>query len=152
MKVNIGKYPKDVAKDRKISVIVEPHDTWSMDSTLAYIIHPMLVQLKDQKTGASYVDDEDVPEEFRSTAVSPKKDEWDVDDNWFNRWDWIMDEMIWAFETINTDWEKEFYTPPAGEWSVENLGEIDIEGRKKVQDRLTNGFRLFGKYYQSLWD
>jgi hypothetical protein len=28
----------------------------------------------------------------------------------------------------------------------------DYEGMKKVHDRMNNGFRLFGKYYRSLWD
>ena len=28
----------------------------------------------------------------------------------------------------------------------------DWEGRKKVEERINNGFRLFGKYYQGLWD
>ena len=29
---------------------------------------------------------------------------------------------------------------------------IDWEARSKYQDRITNGFRLFGKYYENLWD
>jgi hypothetical protein len=28
----------------------------------------------------------------------------------------------------------------------------DYEGMKVVQTRIDNGFRLFGKYYQALWD
>ena len=28
----------------------------------------------------------------------------------------------------------------------------DDEGRKKHQERMSNGFRLFGKYFESLWD
>ena len=28
----------------------------------------------------------------------------------------------------------------------------DDEGRKKHQERMSNGFRLFGKYYEALWD
>lgn len=28
----------------------------------------------------------------------------------------------------------------------------DWKGRKKYEERIANGFRLFGKYYQSLWD
>ena len=28
----------------------------------------------------------------------------------------------------------------------------DFEGRKEYQKRISNGFRLFGKYYQALWD
>jgi len=29
---------------------------------------------------------------------------------------------------------------------------VDREGLKAHQDRKANGFRLFGKYYQALWD
>jgi hypothetical protein len=28
----------------------------------------------------------------------------------------------------------------------------DAEGAQRVQERITNGFRLFGKYYENLWD
>jgi len=28
----------------------------------------------------------------------------------------------------------------------------DIEEIKKEQQRISNGFRLFGKYYEALWD
>ena len=28
----------------------------------------------------------------------------------------------------------------------------DWEGRKAYQERISNGFRLFGKYYENLWD
>ena len=28
----------------------------------------------------------------------------------------------------------------------------DREGQQRVQERITNGFRLFGKYYEALWD
>jgi hypothetical protein len=47
MKVNIGPY----RKNRATRVEIEPHDTWSMDCTLAMIIHPMLVQLKATQHG-----------------------------------------------------------------------------------------------------
>lgn len=147
MRVTIGDYPKNENKKRKIEVRIDSYDTWNMDSTLAYIIHPMLVQLKATKHGSACVDAEDAPH----IGVGPI-DDYGSDEFVHDRWDWVLDEMIWAFETINTDWEAQFYTPPEGEWSLENMGEVDIEGRRKMQDRLTNAFRLFGKYYQSLWD
>jgi hypothetical protein len=28
----------------------------------------------------------------------------------------------------------------------------DAEGAKKIQERITNGFRLFGRYFENLWD
>jgi len=30
--------------------------------------------------------------------------------------------------------------------------EYDVEGREKYQARITKGFKLFGKYYEGLWD
>jgi hypothetical protein len=135
-------------KKRKVKIRIDPYDTWSMDSTLAYIIHPMLVQLKATKHGAPYITDDDVPEHIRSTSAKPKTEEWDTDEFHFDRWDWVLDEMIWTFETINTDWDDAFHT-----LQVEASGcKVDWEGSKLVQDRITNGLRLFGKYYQNLWD
>jgi hypothetical protein len=138
----------DKCKKRRVKVHIDPYDTWSTDSTLAYIIHPMLIQLKATKHGAPYVTDEDVPEHIRSTSDETKREEWDTDKFHFDRWDWVLDEMIWTFETINTDWGDVFHTLK----TEASEGEVDWDGRKLVQDRITNGLRLFGKYYQNLWD
>ena len=54
-------------------VKIDYYDTWSMDHTLADIILPMLQQLKASKHGAPYVDDQDVPEELRSTSAPPRE-------------------------------------------------------------------------------
>jgi hypothetical protein len=145
---------------RLVSIKLDPWDTWNMDATLAMITAPMLKQLKETKHGAPLVDDEDVPEHLRSTAAPPKKDEWDIDNNHFLRWDWVMDEMIFAFEKIAEDnWQSEFYS---GEVTfeatfdessdVKDTFKVDLEGIKKVRDRIDNGTRLFGKYYSGLWD
>ncbi len=157
-------------------VKIDYWDTWSMDHTLSPIILPMLKQLKEKKHGAPFVDDEDVPEHLRSTAAPPKENEWDTDDNHFARWDWAMDEMIFAFECkVDDSWEDAFrsgehdivWIPvdahgnevPKGEHKYYQMGhgpkdtyKCDYEGMKVVQKRIDNGFRLFGKYYQALWD
>jgi hypothetical protein len=123
----------------------------------------MLKQLKDTKHGAPWTDDEDVPEELRSTSVPPKENEWDTDENHFKRWDWILDEMIFSFESkLDDSWEDQFYSrnDDFGFLKLENgmtemvgsRGDFDMEGRKAYQKRISNGFRLFGKYYESLWD
>ena len=139
-------------------VKIDYWDTWSMDHTLSYIIVPMLKQLKATKHGAPYVDDEDVPERLRSTNAKPKENDWDTDEFHFDRFDWVLDEMIWAFEqkTIDND-EEAFF-----DWSeVERGGplseqfskvKIDRDGLDAHQARKTNGYRLFGKYYEGLWD
>lgn len=129
-------------RKRKIKIRIDHYDTWSMDHTLSLIITPMLVQLKNNKHGAPYVDDDDVPEELRSTSAPPKKNEGDTDENHFKRWDWVLDEMIFAFSSEKNDDLEEHYIN----------GNIDKENLIKKQNRIFNGFRLFGKYYMNLWD
>ena len=171
MKVRIGNYPNwrfyhhwlydwfGYAPKQKTKIRIDRYDTWSMDSTLAPVILPMLVQLKATKHGAPNVDPKDVPKELRPTAEWKKAYEGDgtTDPKYFDRWDWVLDEMIWAFEQkCRDDWEDDYCGdyiedqkngPMAGsfEW-------IDHEGRAAHQDRMSNGFRLFGKYYENLWD
>ena len=132
----------DKRSGRKIKVRIDPEDTWGMDHTLAHIIVPMLKQLKETNHGSPSTDDEDVPEELRSTNAPPKENEYDIDDFHHARWEWIMGEMIWAFEQkLRDSWEEDYHY---NKW--------DSEGLKAHQARMTNGFRLFGKYYENLWD
>jgi hypothetical protein len=130
-------------RPRKISIHIDKYDTWSMDHTLSMIIHPMLVQLKETKHGAPWVDDEDVPEELRSTAApeltEQQKSYGETDGNFFKRWDWVMDEMIFAHASQFNDWEDEYFERK------------DYDSMRVVQARIANGYRLFGKYYQGLW-
>jgi hypothetical protein len=139
-------------------VKIDRYDTWSMDHTLAHIIHPMLVQLKETKHGAPFTDDDDVPKELRSWMAEPKENEWDTDSNHFKRWDYILGEMIWAFEQeLKDDDESQFYdhseSNDVKDWNekMDKL-KVDREGLEAHQKRKANGFRLFGKYYSALWD
>ena len=159
--------------DPKIDYVkIDPWDTWSMDSTLSPIILPMLRQLQKDKHGSPFVDDKDVPKELRSTSAPAKANEWDVDDNHFKRWDWVLNEMIWAFEQLCADdWEAQYASGEidhnwvvsdydengkAKLWSMEegpnHTYKMDMAGRAKHQKRINNGLRLFGTYYQNLWD
>lgn len=151
------------SRKRNIKVKIHNYDTWSMDNTLAYIIVPMLKQLKDTKHGSPWVDDEDVPEQYRSTNAPPKENDYDTDEYHHDRWDWAMNEMIWAFEQeLIDDWESQYYQfedcepDPTAKTFLEQMGTKliweDPEGCKAHQERMTNAFRLFGKYYQHLWD
>ena len=163
-------------RKRNIKIKIDRWDTWGMDNTLAYIILPMLKQLQATKHGAPFVDDEDVPEELRSTNAAPKENEWDTDSNHFLRWDWVMNEMIFAFECeLDESWQDEFrsgehdtiWIPvdkdgnevPKEDAKLFQMSDgpndtykCDYEGMKVVQNRIDNGFRLFGRYYQGLWD
>ena len=145
----------DKRADQKISVKIDRWDIWSMDHTLSHIVVPMLKQLAGSKHGTPFVDDEDVPEELKSTSAPPKKDEYDLDDNHHKRWEWVIGEMIWAFEQkTRNDWEGDYYKyedDPKEMFGMKLVWE-DKEGRKAHQERMSNGFKLFGKYYEALWD
>ena len=132
MRVNIRRPPKNPERNQRITVEIEPHDVWSLDWTLAQIIHPGLIMLKQQKNGAPWVDPEDVPDELRPTTEELANYEEDArtDELWFDRYDYILDEMIWAFDLIKQD--------------------VNIHSKPEAA-RIDNALRLFGKYYQSLW-
>lgn len=161
----------DIIHTKVNYIHIDPWDTWSMDSTLSPIILPMLKQLKATKHGAPFVDDEDVPPKLRDNRdtkykgnVDPDlhKISDDVDPEFFKRFDYILDEMIWTFEQLS-DWDndKQFYTHMTKTEGWENGKDIDKsirdikvdhKGLKAHNDRIDNGLRLFGKYYRSLWD
>jgi hypothetical protein len=179
----------DSKKSRTVEVCIDKYDTWNMDRTLAIIVLPMLKQLQEKKHGSQIVDVEDVPEYLRCTTTEDydsqltfefyqehevKEGEADI----HARWDWVLSEMIWAFEQHqpDVDWESQYYTgesdwrwkkvegtypnPVTGkEEGLTQMVEgpnhtqnIDSDGMRKHQERISNGFRLFGKYYQGLWD
>ena len=158
---------------------IDRWDTWSMDSTLSPIILPMLKKLRVEKHGTPInIDDSDLPENLR---LRDYRD----DSQWVQgclfpeipvvydgeslnevKWNWIMDEMIFAFECkVDDSWEDKFRS---GEHDIQwkklengmsemihgpnNTYKCDYEGMNKVHDRIQNGLRLFGKYYQNLWD
>jgi hypothetical protein len=163
-------------KKRKIKIRIDPYDTWSMDNTLALIILPMLKQLKATKQGSQFVDDEDLPPQMRyNDDLVVDKDGKYLEDNgtmWIqHRWDWVLNEMIWAFETsIDEDWEDQFtHGTPSYDWNKweddngvpyqrVQLSQtnpdywVDTDRITEYNDRMKNGFRLFGKYYRGLWD
>jgi len=160
---------------RKVEVRIDNYDVWSADHTLGLIIAPVLKKLKEAKAGSPFVDDEDVPENLRSTAAPPKEHEWDTDDNHFLRWDYVLDEMIWAFEQHSLeDSTAQFHhnvdqihlnfepLPDDSELSGVNINKQkdtskpaywrDDDGIAKHEARMDNGRMLFAKYYCSLWD
>jgi hypothetical protein len=157
-------------RKRKIEVRIDSYDVWSMDSTLTPIILPMLKKLKEVKHRSGFIDLEDVPVSMRYTDT----EEWDPQQTFefyrepnlqnvkcdiHTRYEWVLNEMIWAFEQLNDDdWEDQYWTTHTDEsktskplcWKIK--GEFDFEGMQKHRDRIQNGVRLFGKYFQTLWD
>jgi len=153
-------------KSRKIEVRIDNYDVWNADTTLTLIILPMLEKIKETQQGSSFVEDEDVPENLRSTSAEPKENEWDWDSNNEVRWNWVLDEMIWAFQQLHPDcdWEDQYHRgkiefsmePAEGGCTslVRGPGDthvFDREGYKAHSDRIRRGTTLFGKYFRSLW-
>lgn len=163
-------------RKRRVYVQLDRWDHWNADVTLAHVILPVLLKLRETKHGAPLVDDADVPPHLQSTAAQPKEHEWDTDTNHFLRWEWVLGEMIWSFQQkLNPDWDAQYHT---GEIDFQHTP-VDAEGNPTTADkakyyrmdrgpndtyqcdeaglaaanaRLQRGFELFGKYYQSLWD
>lgn len=175
MKVHIGKYPKK--GERKVKIHIDKFDTWGMDTTLSMIIVPMLHQLKKTKHGYPYTDPEDVPH----IGEGKRENEYDFDENAEARWDWILDEMIWAHEqVIDENAEDQFHSGKIDivwvpveeeedatvvrkgkkkkpkfyemEHGPNHTHKWDKEAWEKWDARKRNGLKLFGKYYQNLWD
>lgn len=168
MQVNIKRYKSGKSKGSvyKQEVKIDYYDTWSAEWTLAQIAYPLLVQLKEDKQGAPYTVDDDVPEELRSYNAPPKEQDWDTDEFHFLRWDWILQEMIYAMKEIAENnpeepvvykkvRESEMKEHPNGAVEVIDSGLEEIEGMKeerlKYTNRVQNGCRLFGVYFQNLW-
>jgi hypothetical protein len=131
-------------KNRKVQVQIDDYDTWNCDDTLAIIILPLLKRFQELKHSSAWVDLDDVPENLRPPEDYVKEYDWEWDEFNDERWNWILSELIWTFDQLqfDNDWEMVYHkTDP-----------YDKEGFNKHQERISNGLRLFGKYYQNLWD
>jgi hypothetical protein len=167
-------------ESRRVNVHIDSWDVWSMDATLAEIALPMLLMLRDKKHGAPNVDPEDVPENLRPGKLEIEQYNTDgtTDELFFKRWEWVMDEMIWAFSEHTKDWDEAEGSFHTGNIDIKSVP-VDEEGNEVAKEdakyfrmdrgpndtshfdkagyeawlnRKQNGFRLFGKYYTSLWD
>lgn len=169
----------DKKRNRKQTIRIDRWDTWSMDHTLALIITPMLKQLRDTTHGYHEIDPEDGPENLRVVErqdYDTQMDLFDIPKIDYERsvgelrWEYALNEMIFAFEKLSSDdWESEFYSGSHDLRTTKKVSEtgeviyelttgpndtfkVDYERLEKVNARINNGLRLFGKYYRGLWD
>jgi hypothetical protein len=151
---------------RKVKIRIDPYDSWSAHNTASLILLPLFKQLKETNHSFGFIEDEDVPEALRSTMAPPKENEYVWDALASDRYSWVMDEILFALEADNSDWEDQFVhehaeldfddrPEDAGKTTVplrwKNEGKYDWAGRAAYQKRIDNGFRLMGKYWQTLW-
>jgi hypothetical protein len=76
MKVNIGPYLDTENGKRVVDIKIDDYDIWSLDHTLALIIHPCLIKFKENNNG--------IPGSIES----------------IEQWNEILDKMIKAFGMI----------------------------------------------------
>ena len=165
------------SRKRKINIHIDSYDVWSADNTLAMIIHPVLLKLKEKKHGSPDVANDDVPEHLRAEEHNvPHPDGYiGTDDLFHKRWEWVLDEMIWAFEQcVDPDHGRNQFHHNSDQLDLQfvevegkKLSEakftdqkdpnkpkywVDYDGKKLHDERIANGLRLFAKYYFALWD
>lgn len=155
MKVKITKFYKT---GQRIDVKIDPWDTWNMDHTLAHIILPMLIQLKNNKHGVpgEFADVGGSNHDFQESFEFYQESHDAAFEKMCERWDEVMDKMIWSFSQLVDDRYPELYHH--GAYDVGNLGEesesrwYDSKGHDLHQKRIQEGLDLFAKYYLALWD
>ena len=133
MKFIVGKLKKNLKQ--KIIIKINDEDVWNLDYTMALILLPMFKRLKKIKNGASGILDDDVPDDLKSTSVK-EPPEHDVDENYFQRYDWVLSEIIWALKE----------TQPNRKCKMGGADYIQHDAR------LNNAFRLMGTYWRTFWD
>ena len=141
-------------RTRTEKVHLDPWDTWNVDNTLSLIILPIILQLKEDKSGSPSVDDLDVPENLRSTSSKKiKENEWDSDEFYHERWTWVLEEMIWAFTQLNDDDHESKFFEKKEKTGARKFPDykIDMDGLKLHNERISRGTTLFGKYFRALW-
>jgi hypothetical protein len=159
MRCYIGPHRDDFSQD--VSIEIDNYDLYNLDGTLAKIIYPALLKFRDNVNAYHIVDKEDLPDEIAMVDS-------DEEEASLNNWCWVLDQMIYSFEKIASDspWEDQFYNTDKlspeelaelesdlafSSWSTFNKIPIDFDGIRETEDKIKNGLRLFGKYFQALW-
>lgn len=138
-------------RKQKIQVKIDPWDTWSLDCTLSYIILASLKEFKkDLHSYPSLIDHKN-----SSYIHAVNFDDSDKDAG-MKIWVEILDKMIYSFDEKINETNK-----PEPEFISEGKRIFDYEIKDKEQwykdleeyeTKVQEGFELFGKYFQNLWN
>jgi hypothetical protein len=178
MKIKTTKWGKTTGR-RKVKIQVDYWDTWNLDSTLAQIIYPCLLQLRATKHG--------IPGEFAEVGGASYEAQQSFDfyndengelfNQRCNEWDLVLDKMIWAFQQITEGNYEEKYHHGVGEYDWKESDKLypnpitgkmektfqmidknpndhwyDYVGVQEHNRRIQEGLDLFAKYFRDLWD
>ena len=144
MKVNIGPPSR---KNRAHHVHIDNHDVWSLDYTLANIIHPALIRLRERVPHfgypTPYFETEAYPEYSAQGSFEEILDR-DAESNYYEeQWMEKLQKMIDAFAMIideNDDYDKIAHHRD------------DNDKRNGWYRKIDEGLKLFSENYQGLWD
>lgn len=127
---------------RKIKIKIHNYDTWNVDTTLSPIIYALLKKM--EKSGYPYVDDMDVPDDLKS-GIDIKQWGMESDTKGMEKWNWVFNEMLWAFERLNDpDDEDQFHTGKS-----DLLWQAFDKDNSKIGEPVTLGTEVEGvKYWQ----
>ena len=135
-------------KNRNVKVKIDRYDHWNAHNTASLILAPLFKSLREHTHSSGFIDDDDVPDRLKSTTADTQtqeeKDNGHSDSNFQLRYKWVLDEVIWALEQDNNEWEEQFYPKQID-------GKYDWDGIKVYNKRIANGFRLMGLYWQNFW-
>lgn len=140
------KIPEPGKEDDFPYVRIDGPDCWGLDHTLAYIILPALKILRENKHG--------VPSQFVPETHSAQMNFEFIEDDVMNdislkvgerKWNECIDAMIWSFEEIVSG---RFH---GGSHGLRLMRRSHAEYHA-YNERVMQGFRLFGEHYLSLWD
>lgn len=127
---------------RRVFVKIHKYDTCNADSTIAEIMVPLLKAFRvAAKTSTPAIRLADVPLDQRSTAAELENlIAHDDPDFVFDTkaWQWILGEILWAFESRLEDDEDVFFYAE----------DEDFAARASRREA---GMRLFATYYENLW-
>lgn len=179
MKINIGNFPKK-SGSRKVDIRIHEYDTWNLDSTLALVILPMLIQLKVSKHGvpSAFIDSvggEDYVDQLSFDFYTETHNEsFEIA---CKNWDVALDKMIWSFQQIALEDYDEKYHHGVSDYAWEETDRLfpdpitgvpgktykvinknkdntwyDHVGHQLHEERIQEGLELFGRFYRNLWD
>jgi hypothetical protein len=123
-------------RNRNIKIKIHSYDIWNLDHTLSLIILPALKLLKEKAHAVPLLTKS--KEQYLPLELRSKPENYDEYGGCSlelleKQSNWILDEMIFAFETIaNND--------PL--WDLKNDGTVE---------RVNNGLKLFGIVFTTLW-
>jgi hypothetical protein len=143
MKVKIGP-PR---KNRAYHIHIDNHDVWNLDHTLATIIHPALVRLRERVPHfgypTPYYETEAYPEYSQQGSFEEILDREAESKYYETQWMEKLQKMIDAFAMVideNDDYDKIAHHRD------------DNDKRNEWYRKIDEGLKLFSENYQGLWD